>query len=55
MRGLFWLTDEQIERLRPFFPNSDASIEVGDRRVLSGIVFVNRMGSAGGAARGLIR
>jgi hypothetical protein len=25
MSDLFWLTDEQIERLRPFFPKSPAS------------------------------
>lgn len=37
----FWLTDEQIERLRPFFPASHGKPRVDDRRVLSGIVFVN--------------
>ncbi|WP_163414144.1 transposase, partial [Escherichia coli] len=42
--GLFWLTDEQIERLRPFFPKSHGRPRVDDRRVLSGIVFVNRNG-----------
>ncbi|MBW6524631.1 IS5 family transposase [Sphingomonas sp. RHCKR47] len=44
MRDLFWLTDEQIERLRPFFPKSHGKPRVDDRRVLSGIVFVNRNG-----------
>lgn len=27
MRGLFWLTDEQNERLRPFFPESNGKRE----------------------------
>lgn len=40
----FWLTDEQVERLRPFFPKSHGKPRVDDRRVLSGIVFVNRNG-----------
>ncbi len=44
MSDLFWLTDEQMERLRPFFPRSHGKPRVGDRRVLSGIVFVNRNG-----------
>ena len=39
MSNLFWLTDEQIERLRPFFPKSH-----GKLRVVSGIVFVNKNG-----------
>ena len=42
MSDLFWLTDEQIERLRPFFPKSHGKPRVDDRRVLSGIVFVKR-------------
>ena len=44
MSDLFWLTDEQMERLRPFFPRSHGRPRVDDRRVLSGIVFVNRNG-----------
>jgi len=39
---LFCPTDEQIERLRPFSPRSHGKPRVGDRRVLSGIVFVKR-------------
>ena len=35
---------EQMERLRPFFPRSHGRPRVDDRRVLSGIVFVNRNG-----------
>jgi len=44
MSDLFWLSEAQMERLRPFFPRSHGRPRVGDRRVLSGIVFVNRNG-----------
>jgi len=44
MSDLFWLTDEQMDRLRPFFPKSHGRPRVDDRRVLSGIIFVNRNG-----------
>ncbi|GAP26041.1 hypothetical protein GLF_2923 [Gluconobacter frateurii NBRC 101659] len=44
MSGLFWLTNEQMDRLRPFFPTSHGKPRVDDRRVLSGIIFVNLNG-----------
>ena len=44
MSNLYWLTDEQMARLRPYFPKSHGKPRVDDRRVLSGIVFVNRNG-----------
>ena len=44
MSDLFWLTDEQMARLRPFFPRSHGRPRVDDRRVLSGIIFINRNG-----------
>ena len=44
MSNLFWLTEEQMERLKPFFPKSHGKPRVDDRRVLSGIVFINRNG-----------
>ena len=44
MSDLFWLSEAQMERLRPFFPHSHGRPRVDDRRVLSGIVFVNRNG-----------
>lgn len=44
MGDLYWLTDEQMERLRPYFPKSHGKPRVDDRRVLSGIIFVNRNG-----------
>jgi transposase len=43
MSDLYWLTDEQMDRLRPYFPKSHGKPRVDDRRV-SGIVFVNRNG-----------
>jgi transposase len=44
MRDLFWLTDEQMARLQPYFPKSHGSARVDDRRVLSGIILFNRNG-----------
>ena len=44
MSTLFWLTDAQIARLRPFFPKSHGRPRVDDRRVLNGIIFINRNG-----------
>ena len=44
MGNLFWLTDEQMARLQPFFPKSHGKQRVDDRRVLSGIIFINRNG-----------
>jgi len=44
MSDHYWLTDAQMERLRPFFPKSRGRSRVDDRRVLSGIIFINRNG-----------
>jgi transposase len=44
MSDLYWLTDEQMARLELYFPKSHGKPRVDDRRVLSGIVFVNRNG-----------
>ena len=44
MSDLFWLTEAQMERLTPFFPRSHGKPRVDDRRVLSGIIFINRNG-----------
>ena len=44
MSNLFWLTDAQMARLHPFFPKSHGKPRVDDRRVLSGIIFINRYG-----------
>ena len=44
MSNLYWLTEEQMRRLRPYFPRSRGRPRVDDRRVLSGIIFINRNG-----------
>lgn len=44
MSDLHRLTGEQTPRLRPYFPKSRGRPRVDDRRVLSGIVFVNSNG-----------
>ena len=38
MSDLYWLTDEQMFRLQPYFPKSHGRPRVDDRRVLSGII-----------------
>jgi transposase len=44
MRDLFWLSEAQVERLRPNFPKSRGKPRVDDRRVLSGVMFLQRNG-----------
>lgn len=44
MSNLYWLIEAQMERLRPYFPKSRGRARVDDRRVLSGIIFINRNG-----------
>jgi transposase len=44
MSDLFWLADEQMVQLKPIFPKSHGKLRVDDRRVLSGIIFINRNG-----------
>jgi transposase len=44
MSNLYWLNKEQMQRLRPYFPKSRGRARVDDRRVLSGIIFINRNG-----------
>lgn len=44
MSDLFWLSEAQVDRLRPFFPKSRGKPRVDDRRVLSGIIFIQRNG-----------
>ncbi len=44
MSDLFWLTDTQMARLQPFFPKPHGKPRVDDKRVLSGIIFINRNG-----------
>ena len=44
MSELFWLTEAQVGRLKPFFPKSRGRPRVDDRRVLSGIIYIQRNG-----------
>ena len=44
-RNLFWLSDEQWTRMKPYLPTDVRGVErVDDRRVISGIVHVLRSG-----------
>ena len=40
MSHLFWLTEQQIERIKPFFPKKRGVNRADDRKVFSGIVYV---------------
>ena len=44
MDGLFWLSQEQLERIKPCFPKSRGVRRVDDRKVLGGIIYVLRNG-----------
>ncbi len=44
MNQLFYLSAEQLERIKPFFPRSHGISRVDDLRVLSGIIYVIRYG-----------
>ena len=44
MDDLFWLSEAQMRRIKPYFPLSHGIARVDDRRVISGIVFVIKNG-----------
>jgi transposase len=44
MGNLFWLTEVQMKRFRLFRPKGHDVPRLDDRRVLSGIIFINRNG-----------
>jgi transposase len=44
MSNLYWLSEAQMERLRPYFLKARGRARVDDRRVLNGIIFINRNG-----------
>lgn len=44
MSDLFWLSDKQMKRIEPHFPLSHGVPRVDDRRVISGIIHVLRIG-----------
>ncbi len=44
MSDLSWLTEAQVGRLKPFFPKALGKPQVDDRRILSGIFYIQRNG-----------
>ena len=44
MSDHYWLSELQIERIKPYFPRSHGVPRVDDRRVLSGIIHVLKRG-----------
>ena len=44
MSDLYWLNESQMAKPEPFFPTSPGKPRVDDKRVLSGITFINRDG-----------
>ena len=44
MSNLYWLSEAQMERLRPYFLKARGRARVDGRRVLNGIIFINRNG-----------
>ena len=44
MSDHYWLSQAQLERIKPYFPRSHGVPRVDDRRVISGIIHVIRNG-----------
>ncbi len=44
MSEYYWLSEDQINRIKPYFPRSHGVPRVDDRRVLSGIIHVLKRG-----------
>ena len=44
MRELYWLSEEQLQVIKPYFPASRGVARVDDLRVISGIIFVLKRG-----------
>ena len=44
MSDHFWLTQTQLDRIKPYFPLSHGIPRVDDRRVISGIIHVIKRG-----------
>jgi len=47
MSDHFWLSEEQLARIEPYFPLSHGVPRVDDRKVISGIIHVIRKGLRG--------
>jgi transposase len=44
MRKLFYLSQKQMDQIRPYFPLSHGIPRVDDRKVISGIIYVIKYG-----------
>ena len=44
MTDHYWLSEAQLNRIKPYFPRSHGVPRVADRRVLSGIIHVLKRG-----------
>ena len=44
MSDQYWLSEEQLSRIKPYFPLSHGVPRVDDRKVISGIIHVIRNG-----------
>lgn len=44
VRTLFYLSENQFERIKPFFPRSHGVPRVDDRRLVSGIIYIIKHG-----------
>ena len=44
MTDIFWLSEEQLLRIKPYFPRSHGVARVDERKVLSGLIHVLRNG-----------
>ena len=44
MSDHYWLTEPQLERIKPYFPQPHGRPRVDDRRIVSGIIHVIRNG-----------
>jgi transposase len=44
MSSVFYLSEQQFDRIKPYFPRSHGVARVDDRRVVSGILYVLRNG-----------
>lgn len=44
MSDLYWLSEDQLEKIKPYFPYPHGKPRVDDLRVISGIIFVLKRG-----------
>ncbi len=44
MSDYYWLSEDQVNRIKPYFPRSHGVPRVDDRRVLSGITHALKRG-----------